>query len=77
MGRHKGIPEEQRLCLFCDLGVVEDKFHFVFHRPLFNDLRSVLLDRMQGKNLDLFWATEDHMLRCIFLMEISSFLLNI
>ena len=26
VGRYKGIPEEKRLCVFCDLGVVEDEW---------------------------------------------------
>ncbi len=71
MGRYKGIPEEQHLCVFCDLGVVEDEIQFVFHCPSYNSLRSVLFKRIKGNNPDLFWLTEDHMLSCFFNEKIS------
>ncbi len=35
--RYKGIAEEHCLC-FCDLSVVENVFHLVFHCPMYNDL---------------------------------------
>lgn len=31
VGRYKGITKEQRLGVFCDLGVVDNEFNFVFH----------------------------------------------
>ncbi len=70
------IPKEQCLCVLCDLGVVEDESHLVFHCSLYNDSRNVLFERIQGKNLDLYWLTEGHMLSCFF-MKISSVLLHI
>ncbi len=42
-------PEEQCFCVFRDLGVVEDEFHFVFLCPLYKNLSSVLFERMQGE----------------------------
>ncbi len=46
---------KKRLCVFCDLGVAEDEFHLVFHCPFYFDLRSILFERIQGKNPDLFF----------------------
>lgn len=28
------LPEEKHLCEFCELYVVEDKFHFIFYRSI-------------------------------------------
>lgn len=39
----KGIPERWRLCVLCDLGVVDD-FHFEFHCPLHSDLKNHLFN---------------------------------
>ncbi len=44
-GRYKGIPREQRICVLCDLGVVEDEFHFPFHCPVYSDLRNHLFEK--------------------------------
>ena len=70
VGRYTGIPEEQRLCVVCDLGVVEDEFHFMFHCPLYNNLRLSLFEKMQDKNPDLFWMSECHMLNWLFNKEV-------
>ncbi len=42
LGSYKDIVEEQSLCIFCDLGVVEDEFYC----PVYNDLRGVLFERI-------------------------------
>lgn len=70
VGRYKAIPEELRLCTLCNLGVVEDEFHFVFHCPLYDSLRSVLFEKMQVKNPDLFWLPEANMLSWLFAEEV-------
>ena len=70
VGRYTGIPEEQRLCVVCDLGVVEDEFHFMFHCPMYNNLRLSLFEKMQDKNPDLFWMSECHMLNWLFNKEV-------
>ena len=56
--------------MLCDLGVVEDEFHFVFHCPLYHDLRNSLFKKMQAKNPDLFWMSECAMLRWLFNNEV-------
>lgn len=55
VGRFRGIPEDLLLCGFCDLQVVEDEVHFVFHGPLYGELRNCLFESIQLKNPDLFW----------------------
>ena len=66
VGRYKGIPEEQRLCVLCDLNVVEDEYHFLFHCPVYCELRNCLFEKIQLKNPDLFWLSEGEMLRWLF-----------
>ena len=56
--------------VFCDLCVVEDEFHFVFHLPLCNDLRNCLFEKIELKNLDLFWLSDADVLSWLFNMEI-------
>ena len=38
-GRQKGIPRELRICKSCDLGCVEDEYHFVIICPAYENLR--------------------------------------
>ena len=38
-GRQKGIPRELRICKSCDLGCVEDEYHFVIISPAYVNLR--------------------------------------
>ena len=38
-GRQKGIPRELRICKSCDLGCVEDEYHFVIICPAYKNLR--------------------------------------
>ena len=59
---------EQRLCVPCDLGVVEDEFHFMFYCPCYHELRMSLFETIQNKNPDLFWMSE--MLNWLFIKEV-------
>ena len=38
-GRQKGIPSDVRICKSCDLGCVEDEYHFVIICPAYENLR--------------------------------------
>ena len=38
-GGQKGIPRELRICKSCDLGCVEDEYHFVIISPAYKNLR--------------------------------------
>ena len=73
VGRFRGTPVEERLCLLCDLGIVEDELHFVFHCPLYGELRNILFEKIQQRNPDLFWLSEFDMLRWFFSEEIFVF----
>ena len=37
-GRFQGVKLEERLCIFCNSGLVEDEVHFMFDCSLYNDL---------------------------------------
>ncbi len=37
-GRWGSIPLEDRICKMCDSLVVEDKYHFIFHCSLYNNI---------------------------------------
>ena len=66
VGRFKGIPEERRLCEFCDLHVVEDEFHFILYCPLFDELRNCLFKSAELKNADIFWKSEGDIVNWLF-----------
>ena len=38
-GRHHGMLREDRICKQCDIGRVEDEFHFLLVCPKYKDLR--------------------------------------
>lgn len=37
--RKLNVPRHQRLCRYCDLGLIEDEYHFCLVCPLYDDLR--------------------------------------
>jgi len=41
--RYRNINRADRLCICCNQGEIEDDFHFVLYRPLFNDIRKSLI----------------------------------
>jgi len=44
----RGIPVEQRLCLVCNCGAVEDEFHFVMECRAYDELRALLFRTCRG-----------------------------
>ena len=38
-GRYKNLPRNERKCSFCNMGEMEDEFHFVLVCPAFLDIR--------------------------------------
>ena len=44
-GRHHNIPREHRLCTYCNLGKVEDEFHFLLECPCYSELRLIYFPR--------------------------------
>ena len=57
-GRFNGTPEEQRLCLLCPLGEIENELHFMFHCPLYDLPRDVLFTKMQELDSDFFYMED-------------------
>ena len=45
--RYQNIPPKFRLCLMCDLNVVEDDSHFMFHCALYDNLRQILYNKKE------------------------------
>ena len=52
LGRHKGLPVEQRLCKICQLNLLEDEFHFLIIYSEYEDLRAGLLSAANVELLD-------------------------
>ena len=44
-GRQKAIPRELRICKSCDLGCVEDEYHFVIICPAYKNLRKKFIPK--------------------------------
>ena len=38
-GRYFSTNKNERNCIFCDLGVIEDEFHFILQCSRYTDLR--------------------------------------
>ena len=57
-GRFNATPEEERLCLLCELGEIENEVHFLFYCPTYEDLRDVLFTKMSSVYADFFWLDE-------------------
>ena len=38
-GRHNHVPRSERLCMNCNLGVIEDEYHVILICPKYSDLR--------------------------------------
>ena len=49
------IPVDDRLCIYCDLGEVEDEFHFMLKCKLYDSLRTQLISDMTDiySNIDI------------------------
>lgn len=46
------LPPEQRICNHCNLGEIEDEFHFIMRCTLYNDLRQKLFSDIQHAIFD-------------------------
>ncbi len=58
IGRFISTPEEERFCL-CDLGETEGEIHFVFHCPLYDEIRNLFVRRMLSICANFSWL-DDH-----------------
>ncbi len=52
-------PEEERICLLCDLGQADDEVHYLFYCPVYADLKDIFLRKMTLVSTDLF-ELDDH-----------------
>ena len=50
-GRYEGIPEIERSCIFC-ADAVEDEIHVLLECPLYNEIRSELIQYAQIANVN-------------------------
>jgi hypothetical protein len=47
VGRFRGLPLEERLCVLCPLGLVEDEYHFLCVCYKYHDLRNILYNKVK------------------------------
>ncbi len=52
-GRWGSIPLEDRICKMCDILVVEDEYHFIFHCSLYNNIRYIFLQHVGNTILNI------------------------
>ena len=68
-GRHHGMLREDRICKQCDIGCVEDEFHFLLICPKYKDLRGQYLPKYHTNNknlrkfVDIFHSNNGEILR--------------
>lgn len=61
------IPEEDRKCCLCDLGEIENEFHFLFYCPLYHDHRQRLFCKILSEyGPDLFSMSDEGRLHYLF-----------
>ncbi len=48
-GRFRSIPLEERLCVLCDLNVIEGEKHFLCNCKLYEDIRQIMYDNVRQK----------------------------
>ena len=65
-GRFVGTPEEDRLCLLCDLEEIENEVHFLFYCPLYDELRHRLFVKMSSICVNFFWLDDYERLELCF-----------
>ena len=86
VGRHNDTPKEKRFCPFCP-SKIENEFHFLFECPIYNNLRTNLIEPiMNATRRDLSGDLKIQLLMsnidtntCLYIansMELRSFLLS-
>ena len=64
IGRFRKIPLEERLCNLCDMGQVEDEFHFLCICTNYNDLREVLY--IKAARVFPAFSELDELKKCVY-----------
>ena len=49
-GRINKVQRHNRLCTFCNLGQIEDEFHFLFICPIYAELRNLYIPKLFTRN---------------------------
>lgn len=73
VGRFKNTPEENRLCVLCDLGEVENESHFLLYCTHYDDLRESLFLEVKRQISEIFWYADDQKLLCLFNYDVFKF----
>ena len=61
----RGVPEEERICQYCDLNQIESEIHFVLFCPFYHDLRFVMFDQIDTTS-NLVALGDGDLLKCLF-----------
>ncbi len=70
-GRFNATREEDRICLLCDLGEVDDDVHFLFYCLVYEDLRNIFFRKVTSDSTD-FFELDDHE-KCEFCFRKKTF----
>ena len=65
-GRFQGVKLEERLCIFCNSGAVEDEVHFMFDCSLYNDLREEFFNTVIVTNPNFIYESFEEQLKILF-----------
>ena len=65
-GRYRSTPENERLCLICNTGTIEDESHFLFECTAYNCIRQQWFNDM-NMNIQMYTNDKQELLRTIFL----------
>ena len=63
------IPENERLCNFCNSGNIENEYHFVFDCTIYEIYRTELFDNMYNIYPDLNTLNRDEQMKCFMSRE--------
>ena len=66
IGRFRGVPLNDRLCLCCTMNVVENETHFLFECSLYDTLRVQWISNMNVEQNELLNMTEKEKLTFVF-----------
>jgi hypothetical protein len=63
-GRYRKETLEERVCVFCEMNVIEDEYHFILECPLYNALREEMwqeFEKETGSNRTVYATKEEKM----------------
>jgi len=72
-GKQEILPRCERLCLYCDQGVIENEIHFLLECPLYENLRKDLFINI-NKYHNLYNLNDSAMFSWIMVNEETTFI---